>query len=340
MPPRYVLLVDGQFRIHRAKMAVGVLRYRPEQVVAVLDRQNAGRSVGEVIGLAHPAPIVGSVAEAAARGANRLMVGTTPTGGALPEEWTPILLEALEAGLDLVAGMHTFLADEPALAAAANRLGRRLIDLRRPPAEREVANLRVLEHRAKRVLTVGTDCAVGKMTASLELTAAARAEGYDCRFLATGQTGIAIADDGIPLDAIVGDFMAGAVEALICRQGDADVVMVEGQGSLLHPGYSGVTLALLHGAVPDAMILCADCADTQIKGAPVPLPPLDEVVALYEACLAPIRPCPVVGLTLMTRELDEIAARRALDAASDRTGLPATDVIRFGCAPLAACWRP
>lgn len=339
MPPRYLVLVDGQLNIYRAKMAVGVMRYRPDCVVALLDGQHAGRTTAEVLGVDHPAPIVSSVAAGLAHRPDALLVGITPTGGALPSEWKPFLLEALAHGLDLVAGMHTFLADDAELVAAAERHGRRLADLRRPTGERTVANLRVLEHPARRVLTVGTDCAVGKMTASLELVAAARADGLDARFLATGQTGIAIADDGIPLDAIVGDFMAGAVESLCCRSGDADVLFVEGQGSLLHPGYSGVTLALMHGCLPDAMILCHDAASTSIKGANVPLPPLDELIEIYESAMRPIHPGRVTGLCLMTRHLDEAAARRACDQAAARCGLPATDPVRFGVAGLAETWR-
>lgn len=339
MVPRYLVLVDGCFNHHHAKFAIGVLRYRPETIAALLDPQTAGRSVQQVIGIEHPAPIVATLEEGLASAPTHLLIGINPTGGALPPAWRETIVAALRAGLEVVAGLHTLLGDDLELAAEAARQGRQLIDLRRPPAERTVADRRVLGTRARRILTVGTDCAVGKMTASLELVAAARRDGLDARFLATGQTGIAIADDGIPLDAIVGDFMAGAVESLVLRAADSDLVVIEGQGSLYHPGYSSVTLALLHGGLPDAMILCHEPTMTELKGARVRIPPLPEVIALHETVMAAIRPCPVVGINLMTPKLSDAEARLAIEETTALTGLPTTDTVRFGAAPLAGAWR-
>lgn len=339
MLPRYLVLVDRSFDLFNAKFAVGLVRYRPETIAAFLDRQRAGQRVEDAIGVDHPAPIVGSFEAGLEASPTHLLIGINPAGGALPAEWRTIIGQALRAGLDVVSGLHTFLGDDPELAATAAGLGRELIDLRRPPAEKRIGYGRAAGTRARRILTVGTDCAVGKMTAALELVAAAKADGLDARFLATGQTGIAIAGGGIPLDAIIGDFMPGAVEHLVLEAGDSDLVVVEGQGSLYHTGYAPVTLALLHGTMPDALLLCHHPGLDRVRGAEIAIPPLAEVIAYHEQVMAPIRACRVEAINLMTPHLSDDEARRAVDEAAAATGLPATDLVRFGAAPLAGLWR-
>lgn len=254
---RLAILAEGAFEPLGAKTAVGVLRYRPGEVAAVVDSTRAGRTAAECVGCGGAVPVVASVAAAAAHGADSLLIGIAPQGGTLPPPWRAAVLDALARGWDVLSGLHAFLADDAEFAAAAARGGGALLDVRRPPAERPVAAGRAAEVPALVVLTVGTDCNVGKMTAALEIAGALRARGVRAAFVATGQTGIVIADRGAPVDAVAADFVAGVTERLVLEAArDADVVLVEGQGSLFHPAFSGVTLGLLHGACPAALVLC------------------------------------------------------------------------------------
>jgi len=264
-----------------------------------------------------------------------LLVGIAPVGGLMPLAWRAVLLEALDKGLDVWAGLHSFLADDPELAARAGANGRALVDLRRVPATLPVAAARVREVAAKVVLTVGSDCNVGKMTAAWEIARELTARGKSAAFVATGQTGILLAGRGLAVDRVVSDFVAGAAEALVLDAAEEhDWVIVEGQGSIVHPGYAGVTLGLLLGALPSAMVLCHQPRRTEIRQGAIPIPPLTDLVRRYEDALAPIRPGKVVALALNTFDLDAEAAQRAIDASARATGLPATDVVRFGAAKI------
>ena len=338
---RLALLAEGRFTPFDAKTAVGVLRYRPEQVVAVIDSTRAGRTAAECVGVGGAIPVVADAPAAAARGADSLAIGIAPQGGGLPEAWRAVVREALGRGWDVLSGLHVFLADDPELAAVAARHGGRILDLRRPPEHRIVAAARATELDAIVVLTVGSDCNVGKMTAALELARALEQRGARAAFVATGQTGIMIADRGVAVDAVVSDFAAGAIEDLVLGAGrEAEVVIVEGQGALHHPGYSGVTLSLLAGCCPRAMILCHHAGRAAIRtaeGAPheIPIPPLEELARAYETAAAWLRPARVVGVALNTLDLGEAAARAACEAAERELALPATDPVRFGAGPLA-----
>ncbi|MBI1797047.1 MAG: DUF1611 domain-containing protein [Candidatus Eisenbacteria bacterium] len=349
---RLAVLAEGSFTPLDGKTAVGVLRYRPREVVAVIDSTRAGRTAAECTGVGGAIPVVADVAAAAARGADGLLIGIAPQGGELPPAWRTVVHDALARGWDVLSGLHAFLADDPELAALAAAHGGRLIDVRRPPARRPVAAARAADASALVVLTVGSDCNVGKMTAGLELRAALEARGTRAAFVATGQTGIFVADQGTAVDAVPADFVAGVVEEMVLAAargegGDApEVVIVEGQGALHHPGYSGVTLALLHGAAPGAMVLCHASARDRVRvggrsGAPgltggPAVPPLAELVRVYEQAAAWVRPAPVVAIALNTLGLDEGAARAAVAAAARETGLPAGDPVRFGAEPIAA----
>ena len=338
---RLALLAEARFTPFEAKTAVGVLRYRPEQVAAVIDSTRAGRTAGECAGVGGAIPVVADVAAAAAHGADSLAIGIAPQGGGLPEPWRATVLDALERGWDVLSGLHVFLADDPELAALAARTGARILDLRRPPARRTVAAARAAALDALVVLTVGSDCNVGKMTAALELTRELKRRGARAAFVATGQTGILIAEGGVAVDAVVSDFAAGAIEDLVLEAGrEADVVVVEGQGALHHPGYSGVTLALMAGACPRALILCHHAGRSHIRsadGAPhaIPIPPLAELARAYESAAAWVHPARVAGVALNTLELDERAAHAACEAAARELALPAVDPVRFGAGPLA-----
>ncbi len=339
-PRRAALLCEGQFSVLDAKTAVGLLRYRPDEVVAVIDSAQAGRTAAHCVGVGGDIPVVADVAQAASRGADVLVVGVAPVGGDLPPRFRASVRQALERGWDVIAGLHVFLGDDAELAGLARRRGARIHDVRRVPETRSVASRRAASVAAHVVLTVGTDCNTGKMTAALELTSALEALGVRCGFVATGQTGLMIAGQGVVVDRVVSDFVAGAVEDLVLEAArDREVVVVEGQGSLLHPGYSGVTLALMHGACPRSLVLCHQPTRRSIRHGAVPIPPLPRVIEIYRGAASWVSPAEVVGLALNTFDLPEDEARAAVTAASRECGLPATDPVRFGAGGLADAVR-
>jgi uncharacterized NAD-dependent epimerase/dehydratase family protein len=327
---RLLVLAEGYSHDpHYGKTARGVIRYGADPVVAVLDSRRAGESYDGI-------PIVAGVEEALPYGPTTALVGVATVGGRLAPEWRAILRSCIEAGLDVEAGMHEFLGDDSELAELAARHGVELRDLRRPPADLDVATGENLRHGARVVLTVGSDCAIGKKTVAIELDREAARRGLRSVFVPTGQTGIMIAGWGIAVDAVVADFLAGAAERLVvegARRGD--LLFVEGQGSLVHPGYSGVTLGLYHGSAPHALVLCHAAGTDEIEGCPGhPIPPLAELVELYEHTSLPARRARVVALALNTAGLEEGQARAAVAAATEETGLPAGDPVRFGAGEL------
>ncbi len=337
--PRFLIVADGDFEPMTSKTANSVIRFLPDRTVGVLDRQKAGRTVQDVLGFGGALPVVGSMREGLALGPTAVLIGIAPQGGRLPAEWRAWLAEALGHGCDLWSGLHTFLGDDPLLAERARANGRKIFDLRRPPADLPIASGLAKSVEPLVVLTVGTDCNVGKMTAQLQLTRRLNQRGVRTRFVPTGQTGIMIEGWGIAVDAVVADFIAGAAERLVLEGAEgADVVLVEGQGSINHPGYSGVTLGLLHGSCPDALILCHQCTREYIgdyrQAAWLRMPPLTEYVRLYETLGSVVHPTEVIGISLNTHEMTEDEARRACEAAARETGLPATDPVRFDPGPL------
>ena len=337
--PRYLILADHDFGIMTSKTANAVIRYHPSRVVAVFDRALVGQTAQQVLGFGGNIPVIGSVSAGLALGANAVLIGIAPQGGRLPDEWYGWLREALEAGCDIVSGLHTFLSDDPALMALAGKHGRTITDARKAPANIPVASGLAKDVDALVVLTVGTDCNVGKMTAQLQLVSQLKARGVRTNFVATGQTGIMVEGWGTAVDAVVADFIAGATEQIVLRGAkDVDVVLVEGQGSINHPGYSGVTLGLLHGACPDVMILCHQPTREFIgdyrEASWVKIPPLSEYVRMYEAVGGLVHPTKVIGIALNTFDLDDAAAQSACEAAARETGLPATDPVRFDAKPL------
>ena len=337
---RLAVLAEGQFNATDAKSAVGVLRYCPDQVVAVIDSTRAGRTAQSCAGVGGDVPVVASLEAASAFEPDALLIGIAPQGGALPAPWRGVVVEALLRSWDVIAGLHDFLGDDPELATLAEAQRRQIIDVRRPPAKRIIAARRAAGVDALVVLTVGSDCNVGKMTTALEVRDELERRGVRTAFVATGQTGIFIADSGVAVDAVASDFVAGAVEELVLQAAaDADVVIVEGQGSLHHPAYSGVTLSLMHGACPDSLILCHQHGRTHLKlgdAGPAPrIRSLSELVLDNERAAGWLSPARVLGLSHNTLVLEEDEARRALEHATQRTGLPVTDPVRFGAEPLA-----
>jgi uncharacterized NAD-dependent epimerase/dehydratase family protein len=330
---RYLLLAEGfSADPHYGKTARGVLRYRRQDVVAILDSTRAGEQDDGV-------PVVGSVADAIPLAPDTALVGVATQGGRFPPAWIALLRDCVAAGLDIENGLHVFLADDPELRALAAEHGVELRDLRRPPADVSTAIGENLDVPGTIVLTVGSDCAIGKMTVSLELDLEARRRGVRSVFVPTGQTGIAIAGWGISVDAVVADFIAGAAERLLIEAAarGGDLLWVEGQGSLIHPVYSGVTLGLYHGSVPHLLVLCHEAGRDEIEGAgggPHPIPSLRELVELHERLALPARPARVVAVALNTRALTDDAAREAIAAAEAETGLPADDPVRYGAGRL------
>jgi uncharacterized NAD-dependent epimerase/dehydratase family protein len=325
---RLLVLAEGRSADpHYGKTARGVIEYGPDPVVAVVDSTQAGTSLSGV-------PVVATVEEGLTAGERptTALVGVAVAGGRLPAEWRAIIRACIEAGLDVESGMHEFLADDKEFAALARERGAELRDVRRPPDDLSVSTGANLEHAATVVLTVGSDCAIGKKTVAIELDREARRRGLRSVFVPTGQTGIMIAGWGIAVDAVVSDFLSGAAERLVVEGATrGDLLFVEGQGSLVHPQFSGVTLGLYHGSAPHALVLCHAAGQTEIEGCPGhAIPPLGELVALHERLALPARPARVAAIAVNTRPLDEDEARRAVEAAQEETGLPADDPVRFG----------
>ena len=324
---RTLILAEGfSADPHYGKTMRGVLRYRREDVVAILDSTRAGESQDGV-------PIVGDVESARSYEPQVALVGVATQGGRFPPAWRALLAECIRSGLSLENGLHQMLRDDPELRPLADQHGVELRDLRRPPDDLDCPTGANLEVDAPIVLTVGSDCAIGKMTVSLELDRAARARGIASVFVPTGQTGIAIAGWGIAVDAVVSDFLAGAAERLVVegRERGGELLLVEGQGSLVHPAYSGVTLGLFHGSVPHALVLCHRPGTTEVEGYPGhPLPSLTELVALHEQIALARRPAGVAAIALNTAGLDDDAAAAAVASAAEETGLPAADPVRHG----------
>ena len=339
---KIAILAEGAFEWHYGKTATGVIRYGKDTVVAVIDSTKAGMDVPQALGGAsfgHGIPVVHDINEALKYQPDSLLIGIAPMGGALPEAWRWQLLTAIDAGLDIISGLHFFLSDDEELRSAAAKRGVTIWDVRRPPDNNRVAQF--IPHRpgSHTILMVGSDCAVGKMTVALELDREASNRGLNSAFVATGQTGIMISGNGLPVDRIISDFVAGMVEEMVIDfTNKHDWVFVEGQGALNHPGYSPVTLGLIHGSMPEAMIFCHKAGTTEIEGYNHCLfPPLNRMIQLNEEMVSwvrPEQPCKAVGLALMTFGMSEQEARDALKQAEDETGLPATDVMRFGAGVL------
>ena len=333
MAGRRILILGEGFSHdpHYGKTMRGIIRYGPDQVVAILDSRRAGEDHDGI-------PIVGTVEDALPYEPTVAVVGVATQGGRFPPAWRDLLTAAIAAGLDVESGLHEFVSDDPELTDLARTHGVELRDLRKPPDGLSVPTGANLQVDATIVLTVGSDCAIGKKTVAVELDQEARNRGLDSVFVPTGQTGIAIAGWGIAVDAVVSDFLAGAAERLVvegARRG-GKLLFVEGQGSLVHPLYSGVTLGLVHGSVPHAFVLCHAAGATEIEGSPGhPIPPLTELIELHERISLPARKATVVCIAVNTAAIaSDEDARAAIQEIGQETGLPADDPVRFGAQHL------
>lgn len=337
LPPyrRVLLLTEGRLGVFTSKTAAVLLGYRPNDVIAIVDSQAAGGRLPDVIPWAPALPIVPSVDATASMRPDALFIGVAPVGGALPPEMRQHVRAALARGIDIVSGLHAQLRHDAELAELAAEHGALIHDLRRPPDEQVVASARAREARCRRILTVGTDGNVGKMVTAFELARAASGRGFDARIAATGQTGIMVAGRGIAVDAVPADFAAGAAESLVLDAAAADVCIIEGQGSLSHPGFSAVTLALLHGACPHAMILVHHAGRERFRAEPHhPLPRVEALARAYERAADLVFPSHIVGVALNAAHVSTDVAAAERERLERALGVPVADPIHDGVEAL------
>jgi uncharacterized NAD-dependent epimerase/dehydratase family protein len=332
---RITILAEGYFGDLDGKTASGLIMYKPEEVVAVIDSTQADKTAQDVLGFGGDIPVVSNLADSLKYGPNALLIGIAPRGGKLPPEWRDIVRQALAKGLDVISGLHDLLNEDPEFSKLAESKGAKIHDLREAGKYNPVAIGDPSLIQAKVVLTVGTDCKSGKKVTSIEMAREAKKHGWNSHFVATGQSGIAIFGEGVPVDSIIGDFMSGAIEGFLIEKSKTyDLLCVEGQGTIVHPGYSGVTLALIHGCLPDAMILCHYPGREKVKSYEVKIPPIREMIQLHEDLTKPIKPCKVIGISLNTCELAEKEAKEQIEKTERETGLPTVDPVRWGCERL------
>jgi len=321
----YLLFLGDAPDMLAAKVAIGIRDWRPENALGQFRLPGCGADLGLTDM---------TLEEAKAAGVKTLVIGVANRGGIISQDWKKVLVAALEEGFDLASGLHNLLRDEPDLKAVAEATGRTLHDVRLPSVKYPIAD--GVKRRGKRCLAVGTDCSVGKMYTAMAMEREMHARGMKATFRATGQTGILITGDGVPLDAVVADFMAGSVEWLTPDNDAGHWDLIEGQGSLFHVSYSGVTMALIHGGQPDALILSHEPTRDHMRGLPgYKLPTLAHLrdTALPLARIANPE-CQVVGVSVNTQHMDEAEARDYLARVEAEMGLPATDPYRFGSAKL------
>lgn len=348
MTSRIAVLTQGHTDPLSAKTAVSLLRYRGDQVVALVDADAAGQTTQALLGCGGDTPIVAALGDIPG-GADTLVIGIAPAGGKLPDTMRSVVLDAVGRGMDVTSGMHQFLTDDPEIREAARHGGGRLWDVRKND-ERDIADRLDINPGCLRIHAVGQDCSCGKMVASVEVAIGLQARGQDAKFVATGQSGILVASGvnagieqtdaerhdpnggGAPTDCIPSDFVNGAAEALVKRNQHHDIIVIEGQASLVHPSYSSLTYGLLHATLPHGLILCYEAGRPHTHGRPhLPLTPLRKIVEIYEYVSNLEQPCKFIGVAMNSRLLasdDEFEAEREL--VGSELGLPVCDVVREG----------
>jgi len=336
MERRLLVLAEGRFSPLRSKTANGAIAYLPDQVVAVIDSGKVGMTAEQVLGYGGSIPVVKSLEEGLQFRPTHLLIGIAPTGGQLPEAWREVILQALARKLHILSGLHSILSDDLEIASAADEEAVSITDYRKIPSESEVVAKGTWRGRkAKTILTVGTDCNIGKMTTILEVQKDFLGRGLKADFVATGQTGMLIRGRGIAVDSIISDYIAGCIEKEIDRSETEgyDYIFVEGQGALTHMGYSGVTLGLIHGTMPDAMILCHQ--PTRLKDDyGLSLPDLNRVIRFHEETVSFFRKSRVVCIGLNSVGLTDRESKEAAARIEKETGLPAVDAFRFDATKL------
>lgn len=334
---RMLALAEGRFSPLKSKTANGALIYLPGEVVAVIDSTKVGKTAQDVLGYGGSVPVIASVADGLKFQPTHLLIGIAPTGGRLPELWREWIKTAIRNKMHILSGLHTILSDDAEFAALAKEHGVTITDWRKVPHEYEVVskgNYRT--RKSKTILTVGADCNIGKMTTMLQVYNEFKRRGLNSDFIGTGQTGIMISGKGIAVDAIISDYIAGSIEKCIDASdaAGAQYIFVEGQGALTHQGYSGVTFGLMHGTMPDAMIMCVQ-PTRLVDDYGLPIPDITALIALHEQVINYFRPTKVVGIGINSIGLTDAQSIDEAKKLEDKTGLPAVDTFRFGGAKLA-----
>lgn len=334
--PRYAILAINAFDYILNKTGNMLIRYRPEEVMGVIDPAKSGLTAEAVLGYGGNIPVVSSVNASLSFAPDTLVIGSAPQGGKINREYRQEIIVAINAGLDIISGMHQFLNDDPEFRSLAAEKGVRLTDLRRPPDPPHFPRGSWQNRQVPVLLVVGTDCDTGKMTTAWELTRRLQSKGVEARFVGTGQTGILLSGNGVPVDAVVADFMAGEIEYVIDQVvPEAELVVVEGQGSLLNMLYGGVTLGLLQGAMPDYLILSHD-PERKLDVSNYPMPELRALMDLHVNLIAHFKPTRFLGVNLLTKALDEQTAMKTMQSLENKLELPVTDLVRFGNLGLIA----
>ena len=340
---RLAVLTEGTRDIYRNKTALGLLRFRPEDVVCVIDSNHAGTDFNNLPGIDAKIPVVGSIRDALKLGIEWLVIGVNTPGGYLPDSIRPHVYDAIRNRIGVISGLHESVNGDPNLVSLSARYAVDLVNLRATPDDRMVSTGLARGTKAFRLLTVGTDANIGKTTVALTLERhlnATRAYKTRARFVSTSQDGVLITGRGVAVDRMISDFAGGMVEHLVLGEDhNADILVIEGQNSILSPCYSGTSISLVHGSCPDAMVLCHNPRRTLLRHTDAPMPPLATYIDLYERILAHVHPGKVVAIALNTMELTPEEAKAAMDAVVKETGLPVADVIRegeAGCKRIAA----
>lgn len=332
---RMLVLAEGMFTDPHGKTAHGVVRYIPEQVVAVIDSTLAGKICKEVVGYGGDIPIISSIEEGLKFNPDTLVIGIALVGGVLPEEWKKFIIKAIKYKLNVINGLHTFLTDDKDLMRYARRYGVEVIDLRKPPDIYHVACGKWKMIKARVILSIGTDCAIGKKSAVFEIYRVFRKMGKRADFIATGQTGMLIGGKGVAIDAVKSDFVAGIMELEVVKSARRhDYIFVEGQGALTNQGYSSVTMGLIHGVMPDAMILCHEIGRT-IDHFGDPIHDFKSIIKLHEMVVGFYKKSGVIGMNLITEKVPEEEALKEIKRLERILKMPVDDTVRFGGEKLA-----
>ncbi len=328
---RIVILTEGRLDVFTAKTAVSVIRYRRDDVVAIIDSVNAGKNLDSIIGVGKGIPIVKNIEETLPLKPTALLVGIAPPGGMLPAEWRKHITDALKNRIDIINGLHLHMEEDSEFCKLARDYQSKIWDVRKAPESLPIGTGKARDTKTLRILTVGSDCNIGKMVTSIEITRAAKKRGINACFVATGQTGIMIEGSGIAVDHVISDFISGAAEKLVLDRAQYQLLNIEGQGSINHPAYSGVTLGLLHGSAPQGLILCHQPVRKTLRHyANFPILPLNHLIELYEKIAQPIQPCKVLGISLNCFGMSEQDAQNEIDKVEKEVKLPVTDPIKFG----------
>ena len=341
---RLAILTEGALDIYRNKTAMGLLRFRPEDVVCVIDSKHAGADVRQLCGIDAKIPVVGDIHAAIRLGIQWLVIGVNTPGGFLPNSLRPQVYEAIRNRVGVISGLHESVNGDPNLVALSARYAVELVNLRATPDDRMVSTGKARGTKAHRMLVVGTDANIGKTTVALTMERylnKVHAPKSKARFVSTSQDGILLSGRGVAIDRMISDFAGGMVENLVLhddQDADADILVIEGQNSICSPCYSGTALSILHGSCPDSMILCHNPTRTKLRHTDAPMPSLATFIMLYEEILAPIHPGKIVAIALSTLEMSAEEAAAAIRAVAQETGMPVADPIRdgeAGCKVLA-----